>query len=122
MDPTTTEAPVASRFGDLTVIANPNAGGGAVRAELPALEAALRERTLPYAMHVTERPGAPAAIAGEALRAGGRYLVAGGGDGTIQQVLNGMVGDDGRTIAPAPGTGAGPAGCARPPGRWVRLP
>jgi diacylglycerol kinase (ATP) len=110
MDPTTAEVPVASRFGDLTVIANPNAGGGAVRAELPTLEAALRERDLPYTLHLTERSGAPAAIAAEALRDGGRYLVAVGGDGTIQQVLNGMFDDEGRTIVPDPVLGVVAAG------------
>jgi diacylglycerol kinase (ATP) len=103
---------VTSAFGDLTVIANPNAGGGAVRAELPALEAALREHGLGYTLHVTEDPDEPAGIAETALRAGGRYLVAVGGDGTIQQVLNGMFDDDGRAIATDPVLGVVPAGSA----------
>jgi YegS/Rv2252/BmrU family lipid kinase len=103
---------VTSAFGDLTVIANPNAGGGAVRAELPALEAALREHGLAYTLHVTDHADEPADIAAAALRAGGRYLVAVGGDGTIQQVLNGMFDDDGRAIATDPVLGVVPAGSA----------
>ena len=45
---------MTSAFGDLTVIANPNGSGG-VRTQLPGLEAALRERGLPYTLHVAER-------------------------------------------------------------------
>jgi diacylglycerol kinase (ATP) len=90
---------VTSAFGDLTVIANPNAGGGAVRGELAELEAALHDRDLASTLHVTERPGEATEIASRALREGGRYLVAVGGDGTIQQVLNGMFAADGRPLA-----------------------
>ncbi len=103
---------MTSAFGDLTVIANPNAGGGAVRAELPALEAALREHDLVYTLHITDHPDEPAGIATAALRAGGRYLVAVGGDGTIQQVLNGMFDHDGHAIAADPVLGVVPAGSA----------
>lgn len=101
---------MTSAFGDLTVIANPNAGGGAVRDRLPALEAALRERDLPYTLHVTQRHDEPTEVAARALREGGRYLVAVGGDGTIQQVLNGIFDDDGRPLAADPVLGVVAAG------------
>ena len=57
----------ASAFGDLTVIADPAAGGGSVGRELPALERALHERDLPYVLHVTTAPGEATRIAREAL-------------------------------------------------------
>ena len=103
---------MTSEFGPLTVIANPNAGGGAVRGELPALEEALRERDLPYTLHVTAGPEEPGPIAAAALRDGCAYLVAVGGDGTIQQVLNGMFGEDGGVIGePVLGMVAGGSSC-----------
>ena len=103
---------MTSPFGDLTVIANPHAGGGAVREHLPALEAALRERGLAYARHVPERTGEPGAIVAHALRDGGRFVVAVGGDGTVQQVLNGMFGPEGRALADAPVLGVVAAGAS----------
>ncbi len=88
----------ASEFGTLTVIANPRAGGGRVREELPALERALASRDLPYALHITEGPGDAEGFARRALEDGGLFLVAVGGDGTVQEVVNGMF-HDGRPIA-----------------------
>jgi diacylglycerol kinase (ATP) len=103
---------VTSAFGPLTVIANPNAGGGVVRTQLPALEAALRDRALAYRLHVTDRAEEPRSIAAQALRGGSRFLVAVGGDGTIQQVLNGMFDEDGRPLAAEPVLGVVAAGAA----------
>ncbi len=88
----------ASAFGELTVIADPRAGGGRVAGELPALERALARRDLPYTLHQAEAPGDAARFAREALVQGRRYLVAVGGDGTVQDVLNGMF-EDGRPLA-----------------------
>jgi diacylglycerol kinase (ATP) len=91
---------VTSAFGNLTVIANPNAGGGSVRAQLPDLERALRDRELPYTLHVAAGRGEATMLAAAALRDGGRFLVAVGGDGTVQQVVNGMFDEQGRPLAP----------------------
>jgi diacylglycerol kinase (ATP) len=89
---------VTSAFGDLTVIANPNAGGGGVRAQLPDLERALKERELAYTLHVAEARGDAASLATAALHGGARFLVAVGGDGTVQQVVNGMFDADSRPL------------------------
>jgi diacylglycerol kinase family enzyme len=100
---------VTSAFGDLTVIANPNGSSG-VRAQLPGLEAALREHGLPYTLHVAERGEEATATAARALREGGRYLVAVGGDATVQRVLNGMFDGEGRPLAEDPVLGVVAAG------------
>ena len=101
---------MASSFGTLTVIVNPHADSGVVRQRIPELIDALRDRELPHTLHVTERRGEPTEIATRALREGGRYLVAVGGDGTVQQVLNGMFDGGGRPLVPDPVLGVVAAG------------
>jgi YegS/Rv2252/BmrU family lipid kinase len=85
---------MASPFGDLVVIANPRSGRGRVGQELPELERQLISRKLGYRIVQTEGPGHATDIAREALLDGERFLVAVGGDGTVQEVVNGMVEDD----------------------------
>jgi diacylglycerol kinase (ATP) len=85
---------MASPFGDLVLIANPRAGRGRVGEELPEVERQLQSHRLGYRILETEGPWHAATLAREALRDGARFLVAVGGDGTIQEVVNGMVDGD----------------------------
>jgi len=85
---------VTSPFGDLVVIANPRAGRGRVGQELPELERQLLARRLGYRIVETEGPGDAVRLAREALDEGHRFLVAVGGDGTVHEVVNGMLDDD----------------------------
>ncbi len=101
---------MTSSFGTLTVIANPKAGGGGVRAQLPELERALQDRDLPYRLHIAEDRGDATSFAAAALRGGARFLVAVGGDGTVQQVVNGMFDADGRPFVSDAVLGVVPAG------------
>ncbi|MEX0753914.1 MAG: diacylglycerol kinase family protein [Actinomycetota bacterium] len=96
-------------FGELTVIVNPHAGRHRVAQQIPALEKALADRGLPYALEVTRSPGEATAIARRALEAGGRFLVAVGGDGTVHEVVNGMFAD-GEPIVEDPVLGVVAAG------------
>ena len=102
----------ASPFGALAVIANPNAGRGRVGRELSALERGLTARGLEYSLHVTRGPGDATRLATAAMDGGRRFLVAVGGDGTIQEVVNGMF-REGRPIMDEPVLGVVPAhsGC-----------
>ncbi|HEV8564645.1 MAG TPA: diacylglycerol kinase family protein [Actinomycetota bacterium] len=99
----------ASAFGELTVIVNPNAGGGAVREQVPALEEALAAHGLPYELHLSGTASEATRRARTALEAGGRYVVAVGGDGTVQAVLNGFF-DDGHPLVEQPVLGVVGAG------------
>ena len=105
-------AMTSSPFGSLAVIANPHAGDGRVGRELPALERGLADRGLEYSLQLTDGPGDATRLATDAMDAGVRFLVAVGGDGTIQEVVNGMF-RDGRPIVDDPVLGLVPAhsGC-----------
>jgi diacylglycerol kinase (ATP) len=87
-----------SPFGPLVVIANPRSGRGKLDAALPEVERILQDQGLAYRIVRTEHPGHAAQAARDALRAGERYLVAAGGDGTVHEVVNGMI-EDGRPLA-----------------------
>jgi|SRR5215217_1359975 len=89
---------MASAFGSLTVIVNPHAGKRRVGAEIPELERTLQARGLPYELKPTQAPGDATRFAREALENGARYVVAVGGDGTVHEVVNGMM-DEGKPVA-----------------------
>ena len=90
---------MTSPFGPLVVIANPRAGRGKVDAALPQVERVLRDEGLDYRIVRTTHPGHATEAARHALRNGERYLVAVGGDGTVHEVVNGMI-QNGTPIAP----------------------
>ena len=90
---------MTSPFGPLVLIANPRAGRGRVDAALPEVELVLREAGLEYRIVRTTGPGHATEAARGALLGGERFLVAVGGDGTVHEVVNGML-DDGKPMAP----------------------
>jgi diacylglycerol kinase (ATP) len=85
---------VPSPFGSLVLIANPRSGRGRVGEELPEVERQLNAQGLRYRIVETEGPGHATRAAREALEGGERFIVAAGGDGTVQEVVNGMLEDD----------------------------
>ena len=103
---------MTSPFGALAVIANPHAGRGRVAAELPSLERALAANDLDFALEVTRAPGDATRFAREAMEDGRRFVVAVGGDGTVQEVVNGMF-VDGEPLVEQPvlGVVAANSGC-----------
>ena len=85
---------MTSPFGPLVLIANPRAGRGKVGEALPKIERILTETGLDYRVVRTTHPGHATQAARDALRGGERYLVAAGGDGTVHEVVNGMIAGD----------------------------
>jgi len=80
------------------IIVNPNARSGASVQERETVQNALSAQ-LKDGLHLdsiewrdTERPGHAIQLAEEAVRADYEYVFAGGGDGTINEVLNGIMG------------------------------
>ena len=84
-----------SPLGPMRIIVNPRAGRGAVERGWPAVKAVLDEAGLDYRVTVTDAAGHGTRAAREAIEAGERFVVAVGGDGTVHEVVNGLMGADG---------------------------
>ena len=73
------------------IIVNPVSGRGAGELAIPAIERSLRGYGLDYDLVRTERPWHAAELAQEAAASGYTVVVAVGGDGTANEVLNGLM-------------------------------
>lgn len=95
----------------IALIANPGAGRGRVAKELPRLLDELRRRRLDAEVHQTLFPGHAILLARQAALEGASTVVAVGGDGTVNEVVNGLVEED-VAISPAVlGVVAAGSGC-----------
>ena len=72
------------------VVANPAAGAGTVKEEWQLIERLLRANLPELDYAFTEGPGHASLLTREALRAGWEMVVAVGGDGTLNEVINGF--------------------------------
>lgn len=88
-----------------TVIVNPISGQGAALALVPEVEAILRERELAYRLLRSPSPEAATQYAQTACAGGAEGVIAMGGDGTLFQIANGMLGSDVPLIFVSCGTG-----------------
>lgn len=77
------------------IIANPNAAGGRAARVLPILERALESAGIPYTLQRSERPGHARDLAQHAATQGASQIVVVGGDGTVHEVVNGLLATDG---------------------------
>ncbi len=76
------------------VIINPAAGQGAAGKAWPGIEARLRAALGEIDVSMTAQAGEEAALARQALAEGHNHFIAVGGDGTMNGVLNGIMGED----------------------------
>lgn len=81
------------------VIVNPKSQGGKLGKRWTELADTLA-RSFPFDEAITEGPGDATRLAREALRAGAERIVAIGGDGTVNETVNGFFDDTGAPIAP----------------------
>lgn len=110
---------------ELFLVVNPAARHGAPARRWPEIARALKEAGLPFEAAFTGGPGDATRLAAEALRGGGRTVVAVGGDGTANEVANGFfVGkdDDGALIDPTAGFGFIPTGTGTDLARCLGYP
>ena len=95
---------------DMTVILNPVAGRAAGSRLSPQVVACLADQGMDFELVETKAPGHATSLAREAVARGQPLIVAVGGDGTVSEVLNGLVGashgPDGTALGVIPiGTG-----------------
>lgn len=95
----------------LQVIVNPISGRGRGGESVPAIRSALEALGLDFALVLTERPWHAAELAEQAARQGCGAILAAGGDGTANEVLNGLM------LARAAGVRPLPALCVLAVGR-----
>ena len=85
---------MTSPYGVLSLVCNLNAGRGGVARCLPQVEGLLAERELEYEILRTEGRGHATHLTKEAIERGRQLIVAVGGDGTIHEVVNGLIAGD----------------------------
>ena len=73
------------------VVLNPRSRGGASRRRVAALEASLREALGPLDFETTRGPRDAERLAREGVRSGIERLVVAGGDGTLSEVVTGLM-------------------------------
>lgn len=93
------------------IIVNPYAGRWKARQSIPDIEAACAEVGLDYELVVTDAPDHGIELAREAVLAGYSPIVSAGGDGSISEVVNGMLAASGGE-QPRPPLGIIPLGSA----------
>jgi diacylglycerol kinase (ATP) len=99
---------------------NPYAGRWTGRAALPKIEETLRRLGYPFELAITNGPDHAIILARAAMEAGYSPIVAVGGDGTISEVINGLMeAAAGDVSGPL---GIIPAGCANDFARQLGLP
>ena len=84
---------------NLHVIVNPASGSGRARKRWPKISATLMEHGLSHDVTFTTGPNHATSIARELARSGTGTIVAVGGDGTVNEILNGML-EDGALVNP----------------------
>ncbi len=73
------------------IIVNPISGRGAGLASVPAIKTYLDTQKTPYDIVLTERPGHAIELAQAAVSAGYDVVVGVGGDGTANEIINGLM-------------------------------
>jgi YegS/Rv2252/BmrU family lipid kinase len=81
------------------VVVNPHSQGGRLGKRWPEIAEKLG-RAFPFDDAMTKGPGDATKLTRDALRAGAERIVAIGGDGTVNEVVNGFFDDAGAAIAP----------------------
>ncbi len=85
----------------IAFIVNPSAAGGKTARDWPHIQNQARERLGPFQEHLTTGPGDATQFTRRALLEGVELVVCVGGDGTLNEVVNGFMGEEGPIRAQA---------------------
>jgi len=105
----------------IVFVVNPSAGNGATGREWPHLWTQAKDRLGSFDVRMTSGPDDATRLAREAVFSGAEIVVCVGGDGTLNEVVNGLM-DDGEAIAPEVLVGYLPRGTACDLGRSTPIP
>jgi diacylglycerol kinase (ATP) len=83
----------------IVFIVNPHAAAGSAGKSWPAIKALARDRLGPFSAYFTNGPGEAIRLTRQALSQGAEVVICVGGDGTLNEVVNGLMGED-RPIRP----------------------
>lgn len=72
------------------IIVNPNAGNGKGKEDWDTISGLLKEKGIPYSYKLTERKGHATELAALAIEEGFRKIISVGGDGTLNEIVNGV--------------------------------
>ncbi|MEJ2655953.1 MAG: diacylglycerol kinase family lipid kinase [Desulfobacterales bacterium] len=75
----------------IVFIVNPHAGNGSTGSTWPLIESLAKDRIGPFEAYMTKRPGDAVILAKNAAAEKVRLLVGVGGDGTLNEVINGVM-------------------------------
>lgn len=103
------------------LIVNPKSQGGRLGKRWAEVGETIG-RAFPYDELVTQGPGDATRLAREALRGGAERVIAIGGDGTINEVVNGFFDEHGASVAPEASLGIIPYGTGGDFRRTLELP
>jgi YegS/Rv2252/BmrU family lipid kinase len=73
------------------LIVNPTAGRGAAGKSVSKIQSTFRQHNLDFDLALTQQPWDAAALAQKSIQAGFDVVVAVGGDGTVNEVINGIM-------------------------------
>lgn len=79
---------------DAVVVINPTAGRGRAGKQVPEIRRLLGPKAANWVWRYTQKRGDGQTLAREAAEAGARLVVAVGGDGTLHEVVNGVLGTE----------------------------
>lgn len=78
----------------IKLIINPASGGKKAEKLIPAINEILRRSRLDFDIGITRNPGEATYLAREASKNNFQIIVAAGGDGTVNEVVNGIIGSN----------------------------
>jgi diacylglycerol kinase (ATP) len=96
---------------DIALVVNGRAGRGRVSRQLPRLRDLLESRGIAAVVLETTAPGHATVLARHAAEQGIATVVAVGGDGTVNEVANGLLDENGSSLGPRLGVVSAGSGC-----------
>jgi YegS/Rv2252/BmrU family lipid kinase len=105
----------------IACIVNPQSANGRTGERWPAIAQALREGLGEPRAYLTERPRHATELARRALEEGADLIISVGGDGTNNEVLNGLF-DDGKPVNPEAAMAVIPGGTGGDFARFLQIP